>query len=76
MSAVAAISATVVSSYPLRSNSAAAASISARRVRSRLRSRSDSASAGVPLPDPSMAQEYRIDSKSALDAALHSMQDS
>jgi hypothetical protein len=42
MSAAAAISATVVSSYPLRSNSAAAASISARRVRSRLRSRSDS----------------------------------
>src|SRR5689334_14343681 len=74
MSAAAAISATVVSSYPLRSNSAAAASISARRVRSRLRSRSDSA--GTPLPDPTMAREYRIDSRSALNANLHSMQKS
>src|SRR2546423_199221 len=55
MSAAAAISATVVSSYPLRSNSAAAASISARRVRSRLPPRSHRG--GGPTPPPPPARE-------------------
>src|SRR5260221_69522 len=72
MSAAAAISATVVSSYPWCSNSSAAAAISARRVRSRLRSRSDGARA--PRSAVALSEGYCIDSRLAFDANSHSMQ--